>query len=74
MRFTFDGKCRSCGREYHLIFDLDEKPKADRFVQCPNCQNTLSDVDCERLYHAMDTLATFSNRNQLGNLKRVTIY
>lgn len=73
MVFTFDGTCSKCGDTIHFVIDINNPQEIPYFAKCTSCGSTATSADCERIYHIMDTLESFEQRNSLGAISRITV-
>ena len=74
MTFEFEGSCQHCGSLIYFILDADHKREIRYAAKCHTCLNSVSEADCERLYHLMDTIRTVNQRNGLVNLTHILIH
>ena len=71
MVFSFDGICKKCGADIHMVFDVDKSDEIPHFFRYTMCKAKPEAAERERLYQIMDYLDLHWSRFSLIDLRRI---
>ncbi len=74
MLLSIDLICKSCGKEMNISVLMDENGVVNHLQNVCSCGHQINSQDEERLYHLVDTFATFNLRNEFGKIIQLSLF